>query len=265
MQPMTDHDLEIRYLAACAIAREAGDVARHLFETRAAGTYTLKGRQDFLTEADGAVERLITGRIAEAFPDDTCVGEEGGGRYSAATWVIDPIDGTANFARGIPHFCVSLAFVRDGKPLIGAICAPMYGELFAARRGGGATVNGQPMRVSATTDIRQATIEVGWSARLPTQDYLALLQRVMATGAGFRRGGSGALGLAYVAAGRSDGYCELHMHPWDTLAGLVMVEEAGGWSADYLANDGVTHGNAVLACTPALKDTLAAATSFMPK
>ncbi|MBV8536286.1 MAG: inositol monophosphatase [Alphaproteobacteria bacterium] len=262
---MTDNALHTRFLAACAIAREAGDMARHLFESRQPGTFTLKGRQDFLTEADGAVERLVTGRITEAFPDDTCVGEEGGGRYSAATWVIDPIDGTANFARGIPHFCVSIAFVHDGRPLIGAICAPMYDELFAARRGGGATVNGRPMHVSATSDIRQATIEVGWSARLPTQDYLALLGRVMTAGAGFRRGGSGALGLAYVAAGRSDGYAELHMHPWDTLAGLVMVEEAGGWALDFLADDGLMHGNRVLVCTPGIKDSLAPATGLMPK
>jgi len=262
---MTDHELDIRYLAACAIAREAGDVARRFFETREAGTFQLKGHQDVLTEADGAVERLVTGRLAEAFPGDTCVGEEGGGRYSAATWVIDPIDGTANFARGVAHFCVSIAFVRDGRPVVGAIYAPMSGELFAARRGGGASVNGHPMRVSATTDIRQAMIEVGWSARRPMTDHLALLQRVTATGAGFRRGGSGALGLAYVAAGRSDGYCELHMQPWDVLAGLVMVEEAGGWALDFLADDGLTQGNRVLVCTPGLKDALAAASGLMPK
>ena len=262
---MTDPDLDIRYLAACAIAREAGDVARRFFETREAGTYTLKGHQDVLTEADGAVERLITGRIADAFPGDTCVGEEGGGRYSAATWVIDPIDGTANFARGVAHFCISIALVRDGRPVLGAIYAPLSGELFAARRGGGAMVNGRPMRVSATTEIRRAMIEVGWSPRRPMTEHLALLQRVTATGAGFRRGGSGALGLAYVAAGRSDGYCELHMQPWDVLAGLVMVEEAGGWALDFLADDGLTHGNAVLACTPALKDALVAASELSPK
>jgi myo-inositol-1(or 4)-monophosphatase len=121
------------------------------------------------------------------------------------------------------------------------------------------------MRVSATTDIRQAMVEVGWSARRPMADHLALLQRVTATGAGFRRGGSGALGLAHVAAGRSDGYCELHVQPWDVLAGLVMVEEAGGWALDFLANDGLKQGNIVLACTPALKDALLAASAFPPK
>lgn len=262
---MTDNPLETRFLAACAIAREAGELARRYFETREAGTFTLKGHQDVLTEADGTVERLITGRIASAFPHDTCVGEEGGGNYSSQVWVIDPIDGTANFARGVAHFCVSIAFVSGGQPVIGAIYAPMSGELFAARRGYGATLNGQTMRVSATTDIREAMVEVGWSARRPMPEHLALLQRVTTTGAGFRRVGSGALGVAYVAAGRADGYCELHMQPWDVLAGLVMVEEAGGWTSDFLANDGLRQGNAVLACTPGLADTLGNASGFVPK
>ena len=255
----------MRCLAACAIAREAGEVARRMFETRQTGTYSLKGHQDVLTEADTAVERLITSRIAEAFPEDSCVGEEGGGAYTSQVWVIDPIDGTANFARGVGHFCVSIAFVRDGEPVIGAIYAPMHGELFAARRGAGATVNGRPMGVSGTTDIREAMIEVGWSPRRPMPDHLALLQRITATGAGFRRGGSGALGLAYVAAGRSDGYCELHMHPWDVLAGWVMVEEAGGRVSDFLGNDGLRNGNVVLAATPGLAETLALASGFSIK
>ena len=259
---MADDGLETRFLAACAIAREAGDMARRLFETRDTGTFKLKGHQDFLTEADTAVEHLVKARLAAAFPGDTCVGEEGGGAYSDHVWVIDPIDGTANFARGVPQFCVSIAFVRDGRPEIGAICAPIYGELFAARRGAGAAVNGKPLRVSATTDIRQAMIEVGWSPRRPMAEHLALLERVTATGAGFRRGGSGALGLAYVAAGRSDGYCEVHMHPWDVLAGLVLVQEAGGWMRDFLADDGLRQGNAVLACTPALAPILSKASGF---
>jgi len=259
---MDELELKKRFLAAAAIAREAGDLARRLFESREAGTYQLKGHQDFLTEADGAVERLVTGRIAETFPDDTCVGEEGGGNYSDRVWVIDPIDGTANFARGVAQFCISIAFVSAGRTAIGAICNPMAGELFAAQRGTGATLNGRALRVSAIADIRQAMIEVGWSARRPMQDHLALLQRVTATGAGFRRGGSGALGLASVAAGRTDGYCELHMQPWDVLAGLLMIEEAGGWTSDFMANDGLRQGNFVLACTPVFKDILIQATGL---
>lgn len=259
---MAADELNTRFLAACAIAREAGDLARSLLERREAGTYELKGHQDPVTEADRAVERLITDRIADAFPGDTCVGEENGGTYSSRVWVIDPIDGTANFARGVPHFCVSIAFVQDGQPAIGVICNPMVGEVFVARRGGGVTLNGRKVQVSGTTDIGRAMVEVGWSPRRKMEDHLALLQRVTATGAGFRRGGSGALGLAYVAAGRADGYCELHMQPWDVLAGLLMVQEAGGWSNDFLANDGLTRGNAILACTPALTGPLVAASGF---
>ena len=115
---------------------------------------------------------------------------------------------------------------------------------------------------SPATDIRQATIELGWSSRLPMAEYAAMVARVVATGAGIMRAGSGALGLAYVAAGRSDGYAELHINSWDALAGLLLVEEAGGWTNDFLGDDGLRRGNPVLACAPALKDALVAATGI---
>jgi myo-inositol-1(or 4)-monophosphatase len=113
------------------------------------------------------------------------------------------------------------------------------------------------MRVSGLVDIRQATIEAGWSTRLPHGRYTALVQVLKDSGAGVRRGGSGALALAYVADGRIDGYCELHMNAWDALAGLVLVQEAGGWTNDFLAGDGLRQGNPILACTPSLKALLA--------
>jgi myo-inositol-1(or 4)-monophosphatase len=254
--------IEERYVAACAIAREAGALARSLFQARVAGAFDWKGHQDYLTEADGEVERLVLTRIAEAFPDDTVIGEEGGGRASPQVWVVDPIDGTANFARGIHHFCVSLAFVRDGRTEVGAICSPIVDELYAARRGGGATLNAAPLKVSAIADFRQSMIELGWSTRRPLADYVAMIGRVTAAGAGFRRGGSGALGIAYVAAGRIEGYAELHMNAWDALAGLLMVEEAGGRINDFLGGDGLTNGNPVLAATPALYATLTATTQI---
>jgi myo-inositol-1(or 4)-monophosphatase len=257
---MSQRGVETRYLAACAIAREAGDLMRRLYESREMGSYKLKGHQDYLTEADGEVEKLIVKRIAEAFPDDTVYGEEGGGTFSPQVWVIDPIDGTANFARGIPHFCVSIAYVQEGTIAAGTMCNPMTGELFAARRGGGASLNGKPMKVSRTPDMRSATLELGWSTRRPMEDYVALLTRVVKTGAGIRRSGSGALGLAYVADGRTDGYAELHINSWDCLAGILMVNEAGGWTNDFLAGDGLTKGNPILGCTPALRDAIVAAT-----
>ena len=178
---------------------------------------------------------------------------------ATALWVIDPIDGTANFAHAIPHFCVSIAFMAGSELALGAIAAPMYGELYRARLGRGAFLNDRAMRVT-DTDIKQAVVELGWSSRRPVRAYTSLIERVLATGATFLRAGSGALGLAYVAAGRTHGYCELHINSWDTLAGLLMVREAGGWTNDFLGSDGLTRGNAVLACAPGLKDALVAAT-----
>ncbi len=253
---MKQRDLEQRYLAACAVAHEAGWLMRRHYRERSAGKISFKGPQDFLTVVDGAVERLVVDRLSRAFPTDRFFGEEGGGSFGPRSWVIDPIDGTSNFARGIPHFCISIAFVEAGRPVIGVIYDPIADELFAARRGAGATVNGRPMRVSGATDIRRATIELGWSTRRPPEVYTGTVQRILAAGGGFHRSGSGALGLAYVADGRNDGYFEAHINAWDTLAGLVMVREAGGWASDFLAGDGLRKGNPVLACTPGLKAAL---------
>ena len=251
-------DLDAREAALIAVAREAGELARELFSKPI--EVKLKGKQDYITEADGQVERLIIGRLRERFPQDAFLGEEGGASGEGdALWVIDPIDGTANFAHRIPHFCVSIAFMSAGELALGAIAAPMYGELYRARLGKGAFLNDRAMRV-ADVNIKQAVIELGWSSRRPTRAYTSLVERVLATGATFLRAGSGALGLAYVADGRTHGYCELHINSWDTLAGLLLVREAGGWTNDFLAGDGLRRGNAVLACAPGLKDALVTAT-----
>ena len=255
---MKPKDLDAREQALVAVTREAGELARELFSKPI--EVKLKGKQDYITEADGQVERTIIARLKASFPDDAFLGEEGGASGSGdALWVIDPIDGTANFAHGIPHFCVSIAFMAAGALQLGAIAAPMYGELYRARLGKGAFLNDRPMRV-ADTVIKQAVIELGWSSRRPTRAYTSLIERVLATGATFLRAGSGALGLAYVADGRTHGYCELHINSWDTLAGLLMVREAGGWTNDFLGSNGLARGNAVLACAPGLKDALVAAT-----
>ncbi len=250
--------LDAREQALIAVTREAGELARELFWKPI--EIKLKGKQDYITEADGQVERLIVGRLQERFPQDAFLGKEGGASGEGdALWVIDPIDGTANFAHRIPHFCVSIAFMSAGELALGAISAPMYAELYRARLGKGAFLNDRAMRV-ADADIKQAVVELGWSSRRPTRAYTSLIERVLATGATFLRAGSGALGLAYVADGRTHGYCELHINSWDTLAGLLLVREAGGWTNDFLASDGLTRGNAVLACAPGLKDTLVAVT-----
>lgn len=235
---------------------------RRRYADRSSIGLSFKGPQDYLTAVDGEVERLVVGRIAQAFPGDDVLGEEGGGRVGQRTWVIDPIDGTANFARSIPHFCISIAYVEDGRTEAGVIYDPVKDELFAARRGAGATLNGAPMQVSQNRDLAHCNIELGWSTRRPMADYLAMVERVNAAGASFRRAGSGALGIAYVADGRADGYAELHINAWDCLAGLLMVDEAGGWTNDFLAGDGMTKGNPVLACGPHLREQLIALTGI---
>ena len=255
------NDLAGRYRFACEVSREAADRARHLFLTREHGQYELKGPQDYLTEADGEIERLIRGRIAGSFPEDGFFGEEGEERSTGTfTWVVDPIDGTANFARGIPVFGISVGMLHEGEPVLGIICIPMLDETFAALRGRGATLNGEPTAVSSTTEPARAMVELGWSTRLPLADYARLVDRVTSTGAGMRNSGSAAVALASVAAGRLDGFCELHINSWDCLAGIVLVREAGGWVSDFLTGNALVEGNAFLACTPALRERLVEAT-----
>ena len=254
---MSATDLDRRLALACAVAREAGAVARAAFHDRShLPAHTLKGHQDYFTHTDAEIERLVYGRVAASFPADSFFGEETGGSFGPDVWVVDPIDGTANFARRIPHFCVSIAFVRDGRAELGVIYQPVTDELYVARRGSGATHNGQAIMVSTVPTVTQAIVEAGWSTRRPREAYVALVDRLLRAGAQVRRTGSGALGLACVADGRIDAYRELHINAWDALAGLLIVEEAGGWTNDFLHSDGLRHGNPVLACTPALKDVL---------
>jgi myo-inositol-1(or 4)-monophosphatase len=257
---MSDISMHLRFLAACAIAREAGQLVRSRFLARD-GVLKLqfKGPQDYLTETDSEVEKLIAARLAEAFPDDGFFGEEGGGAFEPNVWIVDPIDGTADFARGVPYFCVSIGFVREGRTEIGVLYDPMLDELFAARRGEGATLNGRPISVSPVTDIRQSVVELGWSPRAPFEDYVKVATRLNELGAGVKRRGSGALGLAYVAMGRQDAYCELHINAWDAVAAVLLIQEAGGWTNDFLTEECLRKGNRVLGCTPGLRAALESA------
>jgi len=246
-----------RFLYAQGLAREAGQLMRKRFEDRSSFSVSFKGHQDFLTEVDGEIESAVRSRLAATFPGDSFIGEEGSREASDSVWVVDPIDGTSNFARGIPHFCISIAYLKGHKPDIGVIYDPISDELYAAVSGGGATLDGVPMKVSGLTDIRAATLEIGWNTRSGVPGFIALVERVMGLGAGMIRSGSGALGMAYVAAGRIDGYLEQHINAWDVLAGLLLVQEAGGHVSDFLAGEGLAKGNPILACTPALRRVLA--------
>lgn len=251
------------------IVRAAGAMMRTAFKDPNQPAYSLKGRQDYLTVTDGAVERFVRAEIASRFPGDGLLGEEEGGHDpkvdTPRLWIVDPIDGTANFARQIPHFCISLGLMVDGRLEAGAIYAPMHNELFIAQRGKGAFCNGARMQVSTQTALSAASVEIGWSTRMPTETYIGLIQRSMDAGCSVRRAGSGALGLAYVAAGRSEAYAEAHINAWDVAAGLLLVEEAGGRVNDFWANGGLSQGNAVLATNAALAGELGVLTGIALK
>jgi myo-inositol-1(or 4)-monophosphatase len=248
----------MRLLAAEAIAREAGALAGRRFLDKSFKV-GFKGPQDYLTEVDGETEELIASRLGQAFPSDGFIGEETKARAAGeggAVWVVDPIDGTANFARGVAHFCVSIACVAAGRVEVGVIYDPMGDELFAARRGGGARLNGAPISASRAESLASSAIEVGWNMRAGPGQYVELLRRIASTGASPYRSGSGALGLAYVAAGRLDGFVERHNNAWDCLAGIALVSEAGGYVSDFLSGDGLAKGNPLIACAGGIKDAL---------
>ena len=258
-------ELAARFEAAKAIALEAGDLQRRRFLDRSGvgRAYDFKGHQDYLTATDGEVERLVRARLNAAFPTDAVMGEEEGGAVGDLTWIIDPIDGTANFARGIPHFCISIGLAVGLTPAVGVIYNPMLDEMYAAMTGGGATLNGEPMHVTDIDRPEVASVEMGWSPRLPFSTHMEVVNRVAETGMRVRHGGSGSLGIAYVAAGRIDGFVEAHINSWDVLAGLVLVKEAGGVLNDFIGQgEGFKSGNAILAAAPGIAQVLSAASNI---
>lgn len=246
---------EMRLEAACQIARDAGLYAKRRFVDRANLHMTDKGPQDFVTEVDGEVEAIIKTQLAKLFPNEEIVGEETGGQIGTSCWFIDPIDGTTNFARGLPQFCISIAFMYGKDIEVGVIYDPVREELFSACLNRGAFLNGKKIQTASTTKLSKSVIEIGWSNQSPQRDYIALVDRTFQSGASVRRGGSGALALAYVADGRQDGYCELIMKPWDALAGLLLIKEAGGWINDYTGIANIMQGTLALGLAPGIKNS----------
>lgn len=242
-----------RYDFCRALARDAGKLAHTAFGTSAVSH---KGRHDVVTAMDREVERFIRAALTRRFPDDAIIGEEDGGSAGEHLWLIDPIDGTANFARGLPRYCVSIGYVEHGVPTLGALYDPSHDWLYSAARGEGAWLDGHRLAVSPVADLGAATVECGWSTRRPAQAYVDLIARVMHAGVAIRRAGSGALGLADVAAGRAECYTELHINAWDCAAGIILVTEAGGCVSDFFGGDGVRSGNPLIATNAGLAGKL---------
>jgi len=192
-----------------------------------------KGAIDLVTEADIAVERMFRDLIAGRFPDHQVLAEELGDRPVAPTgpcWVFDPIDGTTNFAHGLPIFCASLGFEIDGVPMVAAVFDPNRQELFTAERGGGAYLNGRPLHVSGTRRLVDAVVVTGfpYDVHDRVEEIVGLFGAFVGRARAVRRLGSAAIDLCYVAAGRMDGFWERDLKPWDLAAGTLIVAEAGG-------------------------------------
>jgi myo-inositol-1(or 4)-monophosphatase len=224
--------------AASEIALEAGALIRNFFERGVATEY--KGDVDLVTEADRASEALIRERLLAAFPEHGIFGEEGtrDRLRSEYRWYVDPVDGTTNFAHGFPVFCVSLglehrpaglADSEDGTRVAGVVYDPMRDELFVAEKGKGAYLNGRPMHVSETPEIAEALVATGFpSHKRHDNPNIHFYHQLTMRSHGVRRAGSAALDLSYVASGRIEAFWEFNLNPWDTAAGVLLVEEAGG-------------------------------------
>ena len=250
---MTPQELDERLAAVIPIVRAAGELALRFFRDRSSLAIEHKGQQDLVSIADRAVEDLLRERLAVAFPEDDVLGEEGGGAgASDRTWVLDPIDGTFNFLKGIPCWGVVAAYVVDGRIVIGLTYDPVHDELFTARRGGGAFRNGEPIRVSGNRGVDTSCLALAYTFKQPRETYGALVDGALRQGFEHRRCGSTAIQLCWVADGRCDAFITQYCSSWDCLAGLILVEEAGGLASDFIADHGLLGKGGIATSTPGL-------------
>jgi len=255
-----DPELQKILELARELVRQAGGIQRDRFETTLA-IDTKSASIDLVTEVDKACEALIVEGIASARPGDAILAEEGHGEDrddATLRWIIDPLDGTTNFAHGFPRFCVSVGVERAGQRAVGVVYDPLLDECFEAVVGAGAWLGDRRLQVSPETEFGRALVATGFAydVHRSDDDNLARFARVVKTARGIRRDGSAALDLCYVAAGRLDAYWELKLHPWDVAAGLLILEEAGGQSSDLRGGPVPRSGREIVATNGALHDAL---------
>ena len=236
--------------AAIAAAAEAGALlAKHAGKPKT--IRTKRSPIDLVTEIDKASERLIRTRLARVAPDFRFLGEEEGEEPgdSPFRWIVDPLDGTANFVHGFPMFGVSIGLEHRGRMVVGVICDPLRREMFAAVKGGGATLNGRRLRVSPVRTLAQSLLSTGFSSNFLKHEepYLSWFKAFQRGSHGVRRIGSTVISLASVASGRLEGFYEQDLWPWDIAAGIVIVEEAGGRVTNFLGGPVVLEQGQVLA------------------
>ena len=234
-------------------ARRAGDLIVRSLSRLDSVKIDTKGRNDFVTDIDRKAEAEIIATIRRSHPDHAFLAEESGrgGGDSEFVWIIDPLDGTTNFLHGFPTFAVSIALQHRGRLQHAVVYDPMRQEFFTASRGDGAQLEGKKIRVSSQRTLEGSLIGTGFPYRMEAayiDDYLAMLKVIMGAAAGVRRPGAAALDLAYVAAGRIDGFWEFGLAPWDTAAGTLLIQEAGGRvgtpdGSEYALGPNIVAGN----------------------
>ena len=247
---------------AVQAARRAGDIAVRALSRLDQLEIRAKARNEYVTQVDQAAEQAILESIRKRYPDHAFLAEESGrsGQHEF-TWIVDPLDGTTNFVHGFPTFSVSIALRRNDTLEVGVVYDPCRQELFTAMRGRGAQLDGKRIRVSERKDLDGALIGTGFPFRSNTRwmkTYLQMLGSVMENTAGVRRPGSAALDLSYVAAGRLDGFFEFGLEIWDTAAGTLMIQEAGGIVTNLTGKTSHLESGDVLAGNPKMHDALRA-------
>jgi len=245
--------------AAWAAAIAAGKIIRA--NRQQPKNIAYKGPIDLVTSVDRQCERKIVGILQENFPGHSILAEEETNveaPQSQYRWIIDPLDGTTNFAHGYPQFCVSIALEQNREIIIGLVYDPLRRECFRAIRGQGATLNGQPIQTSSVNDLDKALLATGFPSdhREHADFYLSYFRAFMTRCQGIRRGGSAALDLCYVACGRLDGFWELKLNPWDTAAGALVVTEAGGKLSGFSGAPFLISGDETLAANIQLHDEM---------
>jgi myo-inositol-1(or 4)-monophosphatase len=256
---MADEAADVLALAV-RLAREAGAIQRERYETRL--EIASKSRPiDLVTEVDRACEAHLVATLRRERPGDDILAEEGGAHAdggAAWRWVIDPLDGTVNYAHGYPCFCVSIGVEHEGVRTVGVVYDPLRDECFEALRGRGAHRNGHRIRVSQAASVGTALLATGFAYDVQDTelDNLVHFGRAVKNAGGVRRDGSAAIDLCYVACGRFDGYWELKLHPWDVAAGILIVEEAGGRVTDLAGGPVAASGREIVSSNGAIHDEL---------
>lgn len=247
MQPMAN--------IALRAARKAGDFMLRAMDRPEEFDIETKSHNDFVSNIDKTAEAIIIDQIRETFPDHAIIGEESGKQAGSSeyTWIIDPLDGTLNFLQGIPHFAISIGIMKGRHHEHGVIYDPLRGEEFIASRGSGAQLNGKRIRVSTRSKLEDCVLATGLPpGRVESHldEYMEGLKALTGTCRGIRRAGSAALDLAYVAAGRTDGFWEMGLSQWDIAAGIVLVREAGGFVSDLQGGESFSTSGDIVAANP---------------